>query len=214
MRDATKWMRRSSCSWRKEGTRRQQKYLTVIKQFSTTRTLLPLILSTEGLLGKNLEKNLRKVTLKDISGTKSLSPVTKSFLPAVDCLGILIPSTRGKHISITLSAAVPHSPSLWLWNLYLAFWAEKSKVAVCDASSTAALYNMLAGFHHTNPMCCLGSFLQLSISHFMYCMFFQTLLPYKHTSYLLQLIHLFSDSETASDCWTLTGQSSLQIFPG
>lgn len=146
MRDATKWMRRSSCSWRKEGTRRQQKYLTVIKQFSTTRTLLPLILSTEGLLGKNLEKNLRKVTLKDISGTKSLSPVTKSFLAAVDCLGILIPSTRGKHISITLSAAVPHSPSLWLWNLYLAFWAEKSKVAVCDASSTAALYNMWQGF--------------------------------------------------------------------
>lgn len=140
MRDATKCMRKSSCSWKKEGTRRQQKYLTVIKQFSTTRTLLPLILSTEGLLGKNLEKNLRKVTLKDISGTKSLSPVTKSFLPAVDCLGILIPSTRGKHISNMLSAAVPHSLSLWLWNLYLAFWAEKSKVAVCDASSTAALY--------------------------------------------------------------------------
>lgn len=72
----------------------------------------------------------------------------------------------------------------------------------------------VAGFQHTNLMCCLGSSLQLSFSHVMYCIFLLTLLPYKHASYfLLQLTHLFSDSEIASDHWTLKGQSLTSDFP-
>lgn len=64
----------------------------------------------------------------------------------------------------------------------------------------------VAGFFHTDLTCCLSSSLQLSFSHFMYCVFVLTLLPYKHASYfLLQLTHLFNHSEIASARWTLKG---------
>lgn len=106
MRDATKWMRRSSCSWKKEGTRRQQKYLTVVKQFSKTRRLLPLIFSTEGL------SDLQKVKLIGTPGTKSLSTVTRSSLPAAHWLGVLRTSTWGKHRSMVWSTAARH------WDLW------------------------------------------------------------------------------------------------
>lgn len=185
----------------------QQKHFTVVKHLSTTRRLLLLIFATEELL------DIQKVKLKDLWGSKSLSPVTVSFVPAVFGLCVLKTSTQGEHVSMARGAAVPHSPSRWLWNLYLAFCAEKSKVAVCDGSSAAASYPDATTCGRLSShclMCCLGSSLQLSFPHFMYHIFLLTLHPYKPASYfLLRLPHLLSNS----DHWTLKGQSHTADFP-
>lgn len=134
----------------------------------------------------------------DLPGTKSLSSVTETFLT----------STRGEHVSIVPSAALPHSLSLQLWNSYLAFRAEKSKVAGCDVAPL--LLRLLepqhvAGFHCTT-WCAVWAFAFFSF-------YFSRLCSPKTSYFLLQLTHLLSDSENAGDRWTLKGQSVTSDFP-